>query len=66
MPNAAVIGDMRWLPFFHKQWWRLTNLTSNMLNRNIFVWSNSMRGRRGRDRLVVGFITTYAISDYHH
>jgi len=23
-------------------------------------------GRRGRDRLVVGFITTYAISAYHH
>jgi hypothetical protein len=25
-----------------------------------------MRGRRGRDRVVDGFITTYAISDYHH
>ena len=24
------------------------------------------RGRRGRDRVVVGFITTYAISVYHH
>ena len=24
------------------------------------------RGCRGRDRLVVGFITTYAISAYHH
>jgi hypothetical protein len=23
-------------------------------------------GRRGRDRMVVGFITTYAISSYHH
>jgi len=23
-------------------------------------------GRRGRDRMVVGFITTYAISVYHH
>jgi len=23
------------------------------------------RGRRGRDRLVVGFTTTYAISVYH-
>jgi hypothetical protein len=22
--------------------------------------------RRGRDRMVVGFITTYAISAYHH
>jgi hypothetical protein len=24
------------------------------------------RGRRGRDRIVVGFTTTYAISAYHH
>jgi hypothetical protein len=24
------------------------------------------RGRRGRDRIVVGFMTTYAISAYHH
>jgi len=23
-------------------------------------------GDRGRDRIVVGFITTYAISAYHH
>ena len=23
-------------------------------------------GRRGRDRMVVGFITTYTISAYHH
>jgi hypothetical protein len=26
----------------------------------------SFRGRRGRDLLVVGFTTTYAISAYHH
>jgi len=25
-----------------------------------------MRGHRGRDRMVVGFTTTYAISTYHH
>ena len=25
-----------------------------------------IQGRRGRDRIVVGFITTYAISAYHH
>jgi hypothetical protein len=24
------------------------------------------RDRRGRDRMVVGFTTTYAISAYHH
>jgi len=26
----------------------------------------SPRGRCGRDRMVVGFTTTYAISNYHH
>jgi len=26
----------------------------------------SSRGRRGRDRMVVGFTTTYAISACHH
>jgi hypothetical protein len=25
-----------------------------------------IRGRRGCDRMVVGFTTTYAISAYHH
>ena len=25
-----------------------------------------MRSRPGRDRMVIGFTTTYAISDYHH
>jgi hypothetical protein len=25
-----------------------------------------IRGRRGRDRMVVGFTTIYAISTYHH
>jgi hypothetical protein len=27
---------------------------------------NNMRGRRGRNRMVVGFTTTNAISAYHH
>jgi hypothetical protein len=33
---------------------------------NIVILLNTIRGRRGRDRTVVGFITTYAISAYHH
>jgi len=28
--------------------------------------SDDSRGRHGRDRIVVGFTTTYAISGYHH
>jgi len=32
---------------------------------NIYICTMS-RGRRGRDRMVVGFTTTYAISAYRH
>jgi hypothetical protein len=32
----------------------------------LVVWHHAyMRGRRRRDRMVVGFTTTYAISVYH-
>jgi hypothetical protein len=27
---------------------------------------NASRGRRGKDRMVIGFTATYAISVYHH
>jgi len=27
---------------------------------------NTVEGRRGRDRMVAGFTTAYAISNYHH
>jgi hypothetical protein len=33
---------------------------------NKHITLNTMRGRRGRDRMVVGFMTIYAISAYHH
>jgi len=32
----------------------------------LFLWPNHFTGRRGRDRMVVGFATTCAISAYHH
>ena len=35
----------------------------NVIN---FLVTNNKRGRRGRDRMVVGFTTTFAISVYHH
>ena len=44
----------------------LTNVTMsifNMKGRNI---TDECRGCRGRDRMVVGFTTTYTISAYHH
>ena len=35
--------------------------------RSIYVYiSKHARGNRGRDRISVGFTTTYAISAYHH
>ena len=32
----------------------------------IFHAFSLTNGRRGRDRMIVGFITTYAINAYHH
>jgi len=34
--------------------------------RGLSFYSHVVWGRRGRDHIVVGFITTCAISDYHH
>ena len=46
-PNNAVSGDMGWKPIFHKQWkavinlWcRLNNMSSDRLNRKVFVWAD--------------------------
>ena len=33
---------------------------------NILLHRNPCRGRRGRDRMVVGFPTTCTITTYHH
>jgi len=30
------------------------------------IFRTCLWDRRGRDRIVIGFITTYAISTYHH
>jgi len=43
-----------------------------MKQRRVESWANMhyvlsiLGSRRGRDRMVVGFITNYAISAYHH
>jgi hypothetical protein len=44
-------------------------MMSRLVEQCYFVASllyNLNRDRRGRDRMVVGFITSYAISDFHH
>ena len=37
-----------------------------VLSQLLLDFQKQIRGRCGRDRMVVGFITTYAISAYHH
>jgi hypothetical protein len=37
-----------------------------MLRPLVYLLPKTFRGRRGRDRVLVGFTTTYAISPYHH
>ena len=51
-PNDAVLGDMGWFPFIHKQWkcatrlWcRLNNMSSNRLNRKVFIWADQLSDR---------------------
>ena len=39
------------------------NKTTKVVHNQI---ANTPRGCHGRDRMVVGFTTTYAISAYHH
>jgi hypothetical protein len=58
-------------------WWSVilveeTRLPEKTTLRNISIYKythkrlTSFRGRRGRDRMVVRFTTTYAIGAYHH
>ena len=49
----------------HAQWQRFLQChpTVILVNSCVIIY---YRGRRSRDRMVVGFTTTYAISAYHH
>jgi len=40
----------------------METLASEINNKCLHIW----RGHRGRDRMVVGFVTTCAIGVYHH
>jgi len=50
-------------PFMPKPFCTFRGHTADVLD---VSWSKVSWGRRGRDRMVVGFTTTYAISAYHH
>jgi len=44
-----------------------SNMFFPIVDKVVFlVLYNLYWGRRGRDRMVIGFTTTYAISGYHH
>jgi hypothetical protein len=44
------------------------NVIHTVCKSDVSLWLISMfiRGRRGRDRMVVIFTTTYAMGTYHH
>ena len=45
-----------------------TGIYSQLLLLHVVVFQSYLpsRGRHGRDRMVVGYTTTYVISAYHH
>ena len=53
---------------FHKMWYNSQVCVLNLYTADFLVIFISLTGRdrRGRDRMVVGFTTIYAISAYHH
>jgi hypothetical protein len=79
-PGAPPSLKLEKIRFFGVKSWFFTRNTRNIFappstRRNFFKcapplnWnpgSAPVRGRCGRDRMVVGFTTTYAISAYHH
>jgi hypothetical protein len=63
--NCIVFGTIRdRSPGLLKSIWTCLSVHQNKTKRNAIT--NGGRGRCGRDRMVVGFITTYVISAYHH
>jgi hypothetical protein len=44
----------------------LSNVKDMIFKTSIDTHPSLVRGRRDRDRMVVGFTTTYAIRAYHH
>ena len=42
------------------------HMRTNLLGKLLRIIFLLFGGRRGRDGMVVGFITTYAVSAYHH
>jgi hypothetical protein len=42
------------------------NVVQSIISNVIIITKLNARGRRGRNRMVVGFTTTYAINAYNH
>ena len=68
-----IKNEDNWIPNVLKRYCQRYNFDCNakvflFLFSLLFCFINfkENRGRRGRDRMVVGFTTTYAINAYHH
>ena len=69
MTNYCLEGKGLWLPLWYLQTLlRLIPLQQIYIEPFLYEYIIIViqRGRRGRDRMVVGFTATYAISVYHH
>jgi hypothetical protein len=53
---TIFLSNVHW-----RYWWQCYNTCLT-----IYTYINLWRSRRGGDRMVFGFTTTYAISTYHH
>ena len=58
--TAAVSGDMGWDPAFIKQWncignyWsRMSRMTVNRINKQVFIWADRMANRNCRNQTFV-------------
>jgi hypothetical protein len=62
-------GNQEWTIQRHWQHWTHKTQHENKQNKNTTQnnkFTNYNRGRHSHNRMVVGFITTYAIIVYHH
>ena len=53
--QRSSLSDLSWLEQVLNLWWN-----------DIHFMLNQHTGRHGRDHIIVGFTTTYAIIVYHH
>ena len=72
-PNAAVNGDIGWMPMICKtkkavinQWSRLVNMSDDRINRKVFVWADRAKSRNCKNWnfVVEDFLKKYDLADH--